>query len=62
MRAVIVERDGAWQVRITAGDKLPTHLGETELVWVTKSEESAVAKCFDHDDTNTATYVFLHEE
>jgi len=62
MRAVIVERDGAWQVRIMAGDKLPTHLGETELVWVTKSEESAVAKCFDHDDTGTTTYVFLDKE
>ena len=62
MRAVIIERDGAWQVRVGAGDKLPVHIGETELVWVTQSEQSAVAKCFDHDDFNTTTYVFLDGE
>ena len=62
MRAVIIERDGAWQVRVGAGDKLPVRFDETELVWVTQSEQSAVAKCFDHDDFNTTTYVFLDGE
>ena len=62
MRAVIIKREGAWQVRITAGDKLPVHLDETELVCVAQSEQSAVEKCFDHDDFNTATYVFLDGE
>ena len=62
MRAVIIERQGAWQVRVVAGDKLPTRFSETGLEFVTHNEESAVKHCFDLDDTNTATYVFLDEE
>ena len=62
MRAVIIERDGAWQVRGVAGNKLPTKFSETILLWVSHNEESAVEKCFKYDDTGTATYVFLDGE
>jgi len=62
MRAVIIEREGAWQVRVTAGDKLPVRFGETEMVFVAQNEESAVEKCFFWDDFNTATYAFFPEE
>ena len=62
MRAVIVERQGAWQVRVVAGDKLPTKFSETELELITHNEESAVKHCFDLDDTNTATYVYFDLE
>ena len=62
MRAVIIEREGAWQVRGMAGDKLPTKFSDTILLWVSHNEESAVEKCFKYDDINTTTYVFLDGE
>ena len=62
MRAVIIKREGAWQVRGMAGDKLPTKFSDTILLWVSHNEEVAVDKCFKWDDYNTTTYVFLKEE
>ena len=62
MRAVIIEREGAWQVRITAGDKLPVRFDDTELKLVTHNEKSAVEACASWDDFNDVTYVFLDGE
>ena len=56
MRAVIIEREGAWQVRGVAGDELPSKFSETILLWVSHNEESAVEKCKKYDDYNILTY------
>jgi len=62
MRAVIIEREGAWQVRTGLGNKLPVRFDDTELKLVTHNEKSAVEACASWDDFNDVTYVFLDGE